>query len=121
MATKKSNSASVVASAEPISEGGNFGSGFFLGLMTGAIGMFMFGTDKGQDVLQQIRDELENQAKSAEPEVREQFEQTRSFIAKAIDEVKDRVEQVVEEPPPVKNKPVVSADFPKFKRRSSSK
>lgn len=121
MATKKTNPTALALHTDPTGEGGNFGSGFFLGLMTGAIGMFMFGTDKGQDVLQKIREELEKQAQEAEPEVREQFEQTRTFIAKAIDEVKDRVEQAAQEQLETENKPVISADFPKFKRRSSDK
>jgi len=85
-----------------------------MGTVVGAIGMFLFGTEKGQDLLQQMREELAKQAEKAEPEVKEQIEQTRTLIAKAMDQVKDKVEQVAEK------KPIQSAEFPKFKRKNNA-
>lgn len=45
----------------PISseDGGHFGVGLVVGSLLGAAGMYLFGTDKGKETLQHLREELE--------------------------------------------------------------
>jgi hypothetical protein len=39
-------------------DGGSFGTGLFLGIIGGGLGMFLFGTKRGRVVLQELKKEL---------------------------------------------------------------
>lgn len=40
----------------------SFGTGFFLGIVSGAIGMFLFGTKQGRHLMARLREELKEEA-----------------------------------------------------------
>lgn len=99
MAKNKSLSA-----AEPVSpeeHGGNFGVGLFVGVVAGSLGMFLFGTQQGQELMKNLKKELEEGADSHDLPERAQ---------KLIASVRTSVEEQFDTPEK-------TDEFPKFKRR----
>lgn len=45
-------------------EEGNFGVGFFLGVVSGAFGMFLFGTKQGHRLMAHIKEELSSEGEA---------------------------------------------------------
>lgn len=70
-------------------EAGNFGAGLFLGIVGGALGMFLFGTKQGRQVLQKVKEEFSQNAG--------EFLQSESVqqALPAVEETKKQVEKVV--------------------------
>lgn len=82
--------------------GGSFGSGFFLGLLSGAAGLLFFQSERGQALWEQLKRELE-------PKVEELMadEDVRALAADA--------EAIVEKAAPAVKKNL--SKFPKFKAK----
>lgn len=82
--------------------GGSFATGFFLGIIGGAVGTLLFNSDKGKKVLQNIREEFEpHLAEMADsPEVQ--------ALVEEYEVVKEEVSQKVAE---------AQKKFPKFSAR----
>lgn len=86
--------------AAPEEHGGNFGVGLFVGVVAGSLGMFLFGTSQGRELLENIKRELEENPDADIPE------RAQKLIASVREKVEDKLDSVssVEE-------------FPKFKRK----
>lgn len=86
-------------------DGGHFGTGFFLGLIGGSVGMFLLGTKQGHEVLQTIKKQMSERADEVlEPEVK------RKLIA-AAETVTETAKQTATD---------WQDKFPKFQRKDLS-
>lgn len=102
---KKSKTASQPAPTPPEMDGGHFGAGFFLGVIGGAVGMFLLGTKQGHQVLQSVKKQINERAdEMLEPEVK------RTLLA-AADTATKTVKQTANE---------WQDKFPKFQRKDLS-
>lgn len=70
-------------------DGGSFGTGLFLGVIGGGLGMFLFGTKRGRHVLKQLKAEL---AESTEQLM--ENENVKKALP-ALEETKNQVEKAV--------------------------
>jgi len=91
--TKKANTLPTDQSQTP--ESGSFATGFFLGILGGAIGTLLFSTEKGRDILQKIRTEFEPHlaevAESAEVQALvEEYEVVKDEIAHTVTEAQKK-------------------------------
>lgn len=68
---------------------GSFGTGLFLGVTLGGLGMFLFGTKRGRHVLKELKKEL-----SANTEVLLENENVKKALP-ALEETKNQVEKAV--------------------------
>lgn len=93
----------VTSSSElsPEEQGGSFGVGLFMGVVAGSLGMFLFGTPQGRELLENLKRELEENMDNPDLPARAQ---------RLIAEVRERFEN--------QNESVNSVEeFPKFKRK----
>lgn len=109
---------------------GQFSSGFFLGVMAGFLGMYVFGTKKGQNFLEKLKQELPNIDTSEQPQ-RSLRDEAPNLIASAQESV-DSLKQTIQTAAAKANSSLKkieansksqtsnhnqSIDFPKFKKR----
>ncbi len=92
---------------------GNFGTGLFLGVVAGALGMFLFGTDRGQELMENLKQELEKENDQGETPI----EQTRTLIAQVVAETKNMVNETRESVQEKVNQASEEDLFPKFQRK----
>jgi len=101
----KNKARPAVEPVSPEEHGGNFGVGLFVGVIAGTLGMFLFGTQQGQELMKNLKRELEDSADSHDLPERAQ-----KLIASVRNSVGDQFNDQIETPE--------NADeFPKFKRR----
>jgi len=103
MAKSKTRPASEPVSPEE--HGGNFGVGLFVGVVAGSLGMFLFGTQQGQELMKNLKKELEDGAESKDlPErAKNLIASVRTSVEGQLNDQFDTAEKTDE--------------FPKFKRR----
>jgi gas vesicle protein len=81
---RKSKTTPSPAPRPPENDGGNFGAGFFIGIVSGAVGMFLFGTKQGHEVLSAFRQQLEKQVETlSEPETQQKLIAAAKTVKKA--------------------------------------
>lgn len=87
-------------------EGGNFGAGFFLGMMSGAVGMFLLGTKQGHKFIDVVREELSRaNDRLQQPETKEAVAQITKKVKSAVKEVQESGEDWQEFFPKFQKKP----------------
>jgi len=101
---------------------GNFGTGVFVGVVAGAVGMFLFGTDRGQELIDNLKRELERELSKENSSGETPLEQTRTLIAKVVTETKNVVTETRQAAENVTQPKGPLADdddefFPKFQRK----
>lgn len=87
MSQKKTNN--IKEELHPPTDGGSFGTGLFLGVIGGGLGMFLFGTKRGRHVLEKLKVEL---AESTD-ELMENENVKKALPA--LEETKNQVEKAV--------------------------
>lgn len=97
----KNNAHPAIAPSSPEEHGGNFGVGLFVGVVAGSLGMFLFGTQQGQELMKNLKKELEEGA-----DAKDLPERAQNLIASVRHSVQDQFETVKK-----------TDEFPKFKRR----
>lgn len=79
--------------------GGSFATGLFVGVLAGSLGMFLFGTPEGREIMEKIKEQMKEQA-----DEHELPEKAHRLIAAAEKKFQSEKEDLAD-------------NFPKFKRR----
>ena len=109
---KKSKNSDCFNCDHHVENNGNFATGLFVGVVVGSVGMFLFGTDHGQELLQNLRQELEKENEAGETPI----DQTRNIIAKVVDETKQVITETQKSITQTAEKSLNDELFPKFQR-----
>lgn len=94
---------------ETARDGGNFGAGFFIGLVSGAVGLFLLGTKQGHEVLNSVREQMGKKIDEKADEVLEP--ETKQKLIAAAKTVRKTAKQTAND---------WQEKFPKFQRKDSS-
>src|SRR3989344_1313464 len=80
-------------------DSGGFGAGIVLGALTGAVGMFLFGTKKGEKTLHKLKQKWESIKPKIEAELEQEghvLEKSKKPFSQAVGEIVDYVADSLE-------------------------